>query len=183
MATFRRALTSGATYFFTVNTYQRQAILTEPTFYQALKQSIRTVRQTHPFEIDAFVLLPDHLHCMWTLPQGDADYALRWNIIKRLVSQQTRHLLATNISPSRSKRSELSLWQRRFWEHQIRDDDDAERYVAYIHWNPVKHGYVKQVVDWPYSSFHRFVRRGIYPVNWGGTLADQREGDGFGEAR
>lgn len=183
MATFRRVFTPGATYFFTVNTYRRQAVLTEPVFYQALKQSIRTARQTHPFEIDAFVLLPDHLHCIWTLPQGDADYSLRWNIIKRLVSQQTHHLLATTSSPSRSKRSELSLWQRRFWEHQIRDDDDAERHMAYIHWNPVKHGYVKQVADWRYSSFHRFVRGGIYPADWGGVVAGHSRGVDYGEAR
>lgn len=182
MATFRRALTPGATYFFTVNTYRRQAVLTEPAFYQALKHSIRTVRQAHPFQIDAFVLLPDHLHFMWTLPQGDADYALRWNIIKRLVSQQTRQLLAENSSPSRSKRSELSLWQRRFWEHQIRDAEDAERHVAYIHWNPVKHGYVKQVIDWPYSSFHQFVRRGIYPADWAGVVAGHGHEGGYGEA-
>src|SRR5712692_5547211 len=144
MTTFRRALTQGATYFFTVNTHQRQALLTEPPIYRALKQNVLSVMRDHPFTMEAFVVLPDHLHCIWTLPEGDAAYSLRWNIIKRRVSQQVRELIEQNINASRRKRRELGLWQRRFWEHQIRNGDDFEQHVNYIHWNPVKHGYVER---------------------------------------
>ena len=130
--------------------------------------------------MEAFVVLPDHLHCIWTLPEGDAAYSLRWNIIKRRVSQQVRELIEQNINASRRKRRELGLWQRRFWEHQIRNEDDFEQHVNYIHWNPVKHGYVKSVTDWPYSSFPRFVSRGIYPAHWASETASERGGD-YGE--
>lgn len=179
MATYRRALTPGATYFFTVNTYRRQTVLTERPFYEALKQSLRQVKNLHPFTIDAFVLLPDHLHCLWSLPEGDTDYALRWSLIKRQVSQQTRERLAAPLTKSRRKRRELGLWQRRFWEHQIRDERDFAKHVDYVHWNPVKHGYVKRVSDWPYSSFRRYVARGVYAVDWAYTAED--EGEDFGE--
>lgn len=171
MAIYRRSRVKGGTYFFTVNTYKRQSLLTEEPFYSVLKESFRSIKQSHPFKIEAFVLLPDHLHCIWTLPENDADYAVRWNIIKRLVSQRIRPLLTPNISQSCAKRRELGLWQRRFWEHQIRDECDFERHVDYIHWNPVKHGYVRTVIEWPYSSFHRFVERGIYPAEWAGGVA------------
>ena len=168
MATFRRSTVAGATYFFTVNAHQCQKVLTKPPFYQALKQSLKAVKERYPFAIEAFVLLPDHLHCIWTLPESDADYSMRWNIIKRGVSQQVRDLIVAPVSPSRRKRGELGSWQRRFWEHQIRNERDFEKHVEYIHWNPVKHGYVKHVRNWPYSSFHRFVERGIYPLDWAG---------------
>jgi putative transposase len=130
-----------------------------------------------PFSIDAMVLLPDHLHCIWTLPEGDADYAMRWNRIKRGVSQRTRERVAATLSASRLKRGELGLWQRRFWEHQIRDERDFARHVEYIHWNPVKHGYVTRAADWPYSSFHRYVTQGVYPRNWGGGDTDGEFGE------
>jgi len=179
MATFRRSTVPGATYFFTVNTYQRQKVLTDAPFYTALKQSFLEVKAEYPFSIDAFVLLPDHLHCIWTLPENDADYALRWNIIKRSVSQKTCGLITSPRSRSQLNRGESGLWQRRYWEHQIRDERDFEKHVGYIHWNPVKHGYVKQVNDWPYSSFHRFVERGILPADWAGGA--QTEDGRFGE--
>ncbi len=121
-----------------------------------------------PFVIEAFVLLPDHLHCIWTLPPDDADYATRWSMIKRGMSQKVRNLIQVPLRMSQQNRGEIGLWQRRFWEHQIRDDADREGHVDYIHWNPVKHGYVRQVRDWPYSSFHRFVARGYYPLDWAG---------------
>jgi putative transposase len=183
MATFRRSIVPGATYFFTVSTYQRQEVLTEPPFVEALRQSLHLVKERYPFTIEAFVVLPDHLHCIWTLPPRDADYARRWSIIKRRVSQQTRHLIATVLTRSRNERDELGLWQRRFWEHQIRDDRDFERHADYIHWNPVKHGYTGTVADWPHSSFHRFVARGIYPADWAcDPLMARGDDDGqFGE--
>lgn len=177
MATFRRALTPGATYLFTVNTEQRQQVLTDEP-----QQSLRRVKETHPFTIEALVLLPDHLHCIWTLPENDADYALRWNVIKRLTSQQTRHLIRPEVPESRKKRGELGLWQRRFWEHQIRDERDFERHVDYVHCNPVKHGYVKTVAQWPYSSFHRFVERGTYPLDWAGDGITHMPDADYGEA-
>jgi len=168
MATFRRSLTPGATYFFTVNTEKRQPVLTSQAFYTAIKESFRDVMASRPFKIDAFVLLPDHLHCIWTLPDGDSDYATRWSLVKRKVSQATCHLIPTNVSDSKVKRKELGLWQRRFWEHQIRDDKDYRTHIEYIHWNPVKHACVDAVKEWPYSSFHKFVAKGIYPEDWGG---------------
>lgn len=183
MARFRRATTPGATYFFTVNTYQRRRVLTDARVYDALKRSIRDVKTRLPFAIEAFVLLPDHPHCIWTLPTSDADYAKRWNLIKRLTSQRTRDLFAQPVNTSRLKRAELGLWQRRFWEHQIRDERDFERHADYIHWNPVKHGYVKIVALWPYSSFHHHVRRGVYPVDWAGDAEDGDGGRCFGEPR
>ncbi|MCL5669358.1 MAG: transposase [Gammaproteobacteria bacterium] len=181
MATYRRSITPGATYFFTVNTHLRQPVLTNEPFYQALRRAIRRVMDSHPFAIEAFVILPDHLHCLWTLPPQDADYARRWSLIKRYVSQDTQPLLAVPSAASRQKRRELGLWQRRFWEHQIRDERDFEKHADYIHWNPVKHGYVRRSQDWPYSSFRRFVARGIYPMDWAATLSLRVDETGYGE--
>ncbi len=181
MATYRRARTPGASYFFTVCTHKRRAVLTEPAYYRALKEGFRTVKRRYPFDIDAFVLLPDHLHCIWTLPEADADYAMRWSLIKRLVSQMTRGLHPGPVNVSHLKRRESGLWQRRFWEHQIRDDSDFEAHMDYIHWNPVKHGHVGAAVDWPYSSFHRYVARGVYPADWGGIDPCAGKMQSFGE--
>ena len=182
MATFRRAIVPGATYFFTVNTNQRRKMLTNAPFYSALRNALRQVNVEHPFTIDVFILLPDHLHCVWTLPPGDANYALRWNVIKRLVSQATRYLIEPPIDRSRQQRRELGLWQRRFWEHQIRDEQDFIKHVECIHWNSVKHGYVARVRDWPYSSFHRYVRQGWYPLDWADDeKANDAAEDDYGE--
>lgn len=139
----------------------------------ALREAIRQTRLTAPFDIDAWVLLPDHLHCIWTLPQGDANFSMRWSMIKRYVSRQCGDAFGVKeISSSRARRHESGLWQRRFWEHQIRDDGDFARHVDYIHWNPVKHGLAARAADWPYSTFHRFVRDGAYPSDWGLVVPD-----------
>ena len=114
--------------------------------------------------------MPDHFHCIWELPDGDADYSKRISIIKRKVSQRTRLYLPDSYNESRAKRKELNLWQRRFWEHEIRDEKDLEAHVSYIHFNPVKHGYVSAVKEWPYSSFHRFVESGDCDIDWGGDF-------------
>ena len=169
MSHYRRSLTGGATFFFTVNTYQRQAILTLPDVRTALREAINHVRETMPFSVDAWVLLPDHLHTIWTLPANDAAYGKRWGIIKAHVSRCCAHMVegTTPRNQSRAKRRERNLWQRRFWEHQIRDDLDYQRHVDYIHYNPVKHGLVKQAVDWPYSTFHQHVSHGVYDEDWG----------------
>ena len=160
----------GGCYFFTVNTHLRQPLLCQDEVRHALRQSINLVREKHPFEIHAWVLLPDHLHCIWQLPPRDEDYSKRWSWIKRLVSQEIPHITYDPklITQSKYKRRESTLWQRRFWEHEIRDQHDFNRHMDYIHWNPVKHGLVDRVVDWPYSTFHRYVREGVYSVDWCG---------------
>lgn len=166
VATYRRAIAPGGCFFFTVNTHQRQKLLLEPEVLAALSAAIRAVRAERPFMVEAIVVLPDHLHTIWTLPEGDADYAMRWNLIKRRTSLVVRDHVTAVPDESRRKRREIGLWQRRYWEHQIRDDRDFARHVEYIHWNPVKHGYVQRVADWPHSSFHRFVREQRFPADW-----------------
>jgi putative transposase len=169
MSQYRRSLTQGATYFFTVNTYQRRPLLTHPEVRYALRQAIEMVRVTMPFTIEAWVLLPDHLHAIWTLPQDDAAFGKRWGIIKSHVSKKCASLIDTQTprSASRIKRRETDFWQRRFWEHQLRDDCDYERHVDYIHFNPVKHGLVNRVSEWEHSTFHQYVKRELYPHTWG----------------
>ena len=171
MSRYRRATTSNASYFFTIVTFRRQPILCDEAIRNALRTAIETVRASRPFIIDAWVLLPDHLHCIWTLPEGDADFSTRWRMIKRAVSLACRdsYHRADWMTLSKSKHRESTLWQRRFWEHQIRDEDDFIRHADYIHFNPVKHGHVKDVVDWPYSTFHRYVRDGLYLPSWSGV--------------
>ena len=132
MQRYRREWLPGATYFFTVNTYRRQALLTEPPFYSALKLAIKHVKTTHPFDIEAFVLLPDHLHCIWKMPEYDADYSVRWSLIKRKVSQQCKGHIIQPTTKSRLKRKETGLWQRRFWEHGIKDEKDFETHANYV---------------------------------------------------
>ncbi len=181
MPEYRRANTKGGTYFFTVNTLRRQPILTEPSIRRALREAISQTRASYPFEIIAWVLLPDHLHCIWRLPENDADFPKRWGMIKRHVSRQCAAEFNHPewLSESRVARKETSLWQRRYWEHCIRDDADLMRHVEYIHWNPVKHGLAKRVADWPYSTFHRYVTNGMYPPDWGsGEISFD---GGFGE--
>jgi putative transposase len=167
MSRYRRSLAEGATHFFIVNTYHRKALLTHPQIRTALHEAIERVREQLPFKIDAWVLLPDHLHAIWTLPAGDAAYGKRWGMIKSQVSRRCAHIVEPSRAESRIKRHEIDFWQRRFWEHQIRNDLDYERHVDYVHFNPVKHGLVTQVSQWPYSTFHRHVNNGVYPRVWG----------------
>jgi putative transposase len=181
MPEYRRANIAGGTYFFTVITYRRRPILTEPAVRMALREAISVARAQLPFIVDAWVLLPDHLHCIWTLPPGDANFGLRWALIKRHVSKQCEEQFGVvGRSESRIKRDESTIWQRRFWEHLISDDEDFIRHADYLHYNPVKHGHVKKVGDWPYSTFHRFVQQGIYPGDWGGSDDTDTEVE-FGE--
>ena len=132
---------------------------------ELLRMSFRYVKKRKPFYMNAAVILPDHLHCIWTLLPGDADFSIRWNMLKGRFSRNIEK--GERISESRVKRRERGLWQRRFWAHLIISEDDFNRHVDYIHWNPVKHGWVKRVVDWPHSSFHKFLEQGIYPSTWG----------------
>jgi len=170
MSRYRRQF-AGSTCFFTVIAYRRRPIFCDPTLRAALRRAIQTVRVTRPFTVDAWVLLPDHMHCIWTLPTDDNDYSTRWAEIKRDVSSACRSTLRDQslLTQSGRSRGESTIWQRRFWEHQIRDEIDFERHVDYIHVNPVKHRYVDSVWEWSHSTFHRYVREGVYPRDWGGS--------------
>jgi putative transposase len=129
-----------------------------------LRASVRLVKQRHPFEIVAWIVLPDHLHAIWTLPRDDADFSTRWALIKAGFSRRIERGEA--IQRSRLAKGERGLWQRRFWEHRIRDEIDLQRHIDYVHFNPVKHGHALRATDWPYSSIHRFVRLGDVPGDW-----------------
>lgn len=158
---------NGGTYFFTLVTDKRRKILCEPENIEFLRAAFRFVVERHPFVIDAAVILPDHLHAIWSLPDNDRDFSKRWRLIK---SHFTRHCdTRYKEAPSSSRRNkkEQAIWQRRFWEHMIRDEKDYSTHVEYIHYNPVKHGLVKSPGDWPHSSFHRYVAKGLFPTNWG----------------
>jgi putative transposase len=168
MSRYRRAKIDGGVFFFTVTLSDRTSNLLV-RHIDRLRRIYISVQKRHPFETVAICVLPDHLHTIWSLPPGDADYPLRWNVIK---SGFTRRLAGdAPRSASKSIHRERGIWQRRYWEHAIRDDRDLARHVDYIHFNPVKHGYVSQVCDWQHSSFHRYVERGVLPLDWGGDNA------------
>jgi putative transposase len=135
-----------------------------------LRHVYRAVQHRHPFETLAICVLPDHLHAVWSLPDGDADFPLRWSLIKSSFSRDLNAAAAR--SASKVAKREKGVWQRRYWEHAIRNDADLARHVDYIHFNPVKHGLVTRVRDWPHSSFHQHVVRGALPADWGGDLRD-----------
>jgi putative transposase len=180
MSNYRRCYTPGACYFFTVVTLRRRPIFNDAHAQQTLRAAIVKTRERYPFEINAWMLLPDHLHCIWTLPEGDSNHSVRWNLIKTNFSREMRHLYLNNEqSASRLKHRDGGVWQRRYWEHRIRDEKDYQNHVDYIHYNPVKHGLVEVVVDWPYSTFHRDLKAGVYPVGWAGRGVD--ESGEFGE--
>ncbi len=155
---YRRAQVEGATYFFTVNLADRSSRLLVDRV-ETLRESVRQVRKAHPFEIVAWVVMPNHLHTVWRLPDGDADYSTRWALIKAGFSRAVPK--NEDIGESRRSKGERGVWQRRFWEHMIRDDVDLVRHVEYTHYNPVKHGCVERAIDWPYSSLRWYVRRGL----------------------
>ena len=165
MSEYRRVWLDGSTVFFTVNCATRGAggLLTRNI--DLLRAAFRKVKKDRPFYINAIVVLPDHLHCIWTLPENDSNYSIRWRLIKGNFS---RMLPAANepLSPSRVKRGERAVWQRRYWEHHLRDERDYRNHIDYIHYNPVKHGYCKSPKDWKYSSFNRFVNAGLYCPDW-----------------
>ena len=177
MVRYRRNRLQGGTYFFTVALADRRSTLLIDHVV-ALRAAFRVARQERSFAIDAAVILPDHLHVMFTLPQDDADFVARWRRIKGNFSTR---LLAAGTPMRRRTNGELLRWQRRYWEHTIRNDRDFARHVDYIHYNPIKHGLVARVRDWPHSSFHLYVRRGVLPKDWAGDI---REGAlGYGEPR
>ena len=167
MPRYMRAQQLGGTFFFTVVTYRRRKLFYEANNRLILKKVILEVQSTHPFNIDAWVLLPEHLHCIWTLPERDTDFSKRWGQIKAKFSKKL-------------SRPATPIWQNRFWEHLIRDDRDLHTHLDYIHYNPVKHGLVASPGDWPSSTFHRYVEKGLYPANWGKGVSFQST-DKFGE--
>jgi putative transposase len=176
MVRYRRNLVPGGTYFFTLTLADRRSrILVD--HIDTLRMAFRRARRERPFAIDAIVVLPDHLHAVLTLPPDDADYSGRWRLIKTLFSN---HIIGTDGPAKRHRNDELALWQRRFWEHTIRSEDDFARHVDYVHINPVKHGLVSRVRDWPHSSFHRYVREGLLPDDWAGDMSDTGR-HGYGE--
>lgn len=175
MVNYRRNFIPGGTYFFTVTLADRRSkILVD--HIDLMRNALRVARQERPFVIDAVVILPDHLHAVFTLPPNDSDFSGRWRRIKGHFSSA---LIDASTELKRRSNGSLAVWQRRFWEHTIRDEGDYARHVDYIHFNPVKHGLVQRVRDWPYSSFHRYVKDGILPEDWAGDVG-QIEGN-FGE--
>jgi putative transposase len=178
MPNYRRAYVPGGTWFFTVNLLRRHGNDLLIREIDLLRAVTRRIRQSHPFRIDAWVVLPEHIHCVWTLPPDDADFSTRWRLIKtrfaKALPMQERR------SAVRQARNERGIWQRRFWEHLIRNDTDYARHLEYCYINPVKHGLVRRVQYWPHSSFHRDVRRGLFPLDWAGEVEPTGE---FGERK
>jgi putative transposase len=177
MVRYRRNFVPGGSYFFTVTLADRRSSALVD-YIDAVRAAFRAGRRERPFAIDAIVILPDHLHSIFTLPPGDADFSGRWRRIKGHFSNQ---VIAAGAAIKRRPNGEYALWQRRFWEHTIRNEDDFARHVDYIHFNPVKHGLVSRVRDWPYSSLHLYVRQGLLAEDWAGDASEG--GPGYGGRR
>ncbi len=177
---YRRAFLPGGTFFFTVVTADRKPLFAEQKNVDTLRDAFRAIRLQRPFTLDAAVVLLDHLHCIWTLPPGDADFSTRWRLIKTWFTKHCDSeessgyaaLTRPTAEGAKTSKRERAFWQHRYWEHMLRDETDYRHHVEYIHFNPVKHGYVKAPTDWPYSSFRRYVKAGIYPPDWAGEVQD-----------
>jgi len=163
MVNYRRVFIPGGTYFFTVTLKNRRSDYLVK-YINELREAFAYVKNEQPFEIIAIVILPEHLHCLLKLPDGDDDYAKRWQRIK---NRFTRSLKNAGVGLNKNNRGEYDLWQSRYWEHAVRDERDLLRHIDYIHFNPVKHGWVDAVINWPFSSFHRYVKEGELESNWG----------------
>ena len=175
MSNYRRAFIPGGCWFFTVNLLdRRQTLLVD--YIAILREAVAATHRDYDFTIHAFVVLPDHLHAVWSLPPNDYDFSTRWRLIKtrfaKALPKQER------LTAARAARNERGIWQRRFWEHLVRDEDDYMRHIEYCYINPLKHRLVTRVRDWPHSSFHRDVRAGLFPLDWGGDIKAVGE---FGE--
>ena len=176
MSRYRRVKIEGGTFFFTVALADRENDLLV-RHIDRLRYAYQVMKQRLPLETVAICILPDHLHALWQLPDGDADFASRWRLVKSVFSRGLP--AAKTRSASKAAKREKGIWQRRYWEHAIRNDADFERHVDYIHYNPVKHALATRVADWPHSSFHRYVEQGILPVDWAGDT--QKFSGSFGE--
>lgn len=178
MPNYHRFRVEGGTYFFTVVTYHRRPFLVTPSAQRILHDAWEITHTRFPFETLAVCLLPDHLHCIWKLPKDDWNYSIRWRVIKNLftVSYIKEVGVEEPRNESRIKRHEAAIWQRRFWEHTILDEDDFEAHLDYIHYNPIKHGLVERAVEWKWSSFHKYVNEGLYDINWCGGDEERIKG-------
>ena len=163
MPEYRRHRVPGATYFFTVNLADRKSRLLIEQI-PVLRKVVGRVRFLMPFYIDAWVVLPEHMHCLWTLPEDDSNFPKRWQAIKTAFSRSIPP--AEALSTSRQARGERGIWQRRYWEHTVRDERDYASHMDYIHFNPVKHGLAESAAEWEFSSFHKCVKQGLYPADW-----------------
>ncbi|MCP3878296.1 MAG: transposase [Sulfitobacter sp.] len=183
MPRYRRQNAQGSTWFFTIVTYKRRAFLCGDEVCTALRCSIKKVQTKYPFKIEAWVLLPDHFHCIWTLPDQDSNFQLRISLMKRYVTQSCAGFLHQESlnTPSRRKRKESTIWQRRFWEHQIQSEKDLKTHMDYIHYNPVKHELCQSPIEWPYSTIHRLTKEGVYPENWASDPNTTSELRNYGE--
>ncbi|ELP29507.1 hypothetical protein RBSWK_06584 [Rhodopirellula baltica SWK14] len=184
MSDYQRYFVPGGTFFLTVVAYGRRPILTTEKGRDFLRAAVTSVRERHPFSLVANVLLPDHWHLIVQLPPGDDRYSLRIKLIKSKFSERWLEagLPEANVTKSQRNRGERGIWQPRFWEHTVRDEEDLERCADYIHWNPRKHQLVGRVRDWKWSSFHRFVEQGHYEIDWGGTAPPcVNDADDWGE--
>jgi putative transposase len=178
MSEYRRSR-EGSAYFFTVVTYQREHFLCSAESVITFDGIVNEVKQRHSFEVDACVVLPDHIHSIWRFPDGDVSYSMVWGYIKKEFSKRMKEKLPVSAqTSSRLKHRESMVWQRRFWEHQIRDEKDFLAHFDYIHFNPVKHGLVQMPVDWRYSTFQKYVDSGVYPKDWGSVPVEFNEGVG-----
>jgi putative transposase len=180
MPEYRRVRIKGGTYFLTIVTYHRAPILIKPEVIEIFRNAWKQIEKKFPFSTDAICLLPDHFHCMITLPEHDSDYSIRIREIKRVFTKYYRSNFPEPALRDQSHRykKEATIWQRRFWEHTIRDEHDYQNHFDYIHYNPVKHGFVDQVSSWKWSSFHRYVKSGFYELDWG---HEGNWGNKFGE--
>jgi putative transposase len=168
---YRRVYIEGGSYFFTVITERRRKIFSDDDNVKRLRAAFKTVMQKRPFMIDAAVVLPDHLHFIWTLPEHDSDYSTRWRLIKTAFTKQLPDKFTVQ-NANRKNKKQQEIWQHRGWEHCLRDQQDFQQHFDYIHYNPVKHGYVKHAADWKYSSIHRYIKSGVLNNDWGsGELA------------
>ena len=166
MTNYRRVKQHGITSFFTVVTYKRRHLFEDENARRLLKTAFETTKKKYPFKQRAICLLPDHLHCIWTLPEDDEDYSTRWAFIKSTFTRLFNDEKTKMIRPSLEGKREKAIWQRRFWDHMIRDEEDMRRHVDYIHYNPVKHNLAESPAQWKWSSFHQYVARGIYEPEW-----------------
>ncbi|MBV9575221.1 MAG: transposase [Gammaproteobacteria bacterium] len=173
MSQYKRFYQSGGYYFFTLVSYHRRPIFVNCENVKYFKDAIDKVKKSYPFFLNAIVILPDHLHCIWRLPENDKDFSTRWRLIKRYFSMKMNTAI--------NHRNEKEIWQRRFWEHSIRNEIDWQKRMDYIHYNPVKHGLVTSPGDWKHSSFNYWVKKGIYEKDWGSTepiaLVDMNEAE------
>jgi putative transposase len=174
MANYRRIYENGGTYFFTIVTYKRARFLTTALAQKCLKEALRQTKRKYPFVLDAMCVLPDHLHCIWTLPANDHDYSRRWAFFKGFFTR----LFITGggqqgfLTAVRARKGEAAVWQRRFFEHNVGNDNDFYGHLNYVHYNPVKHVLVARPADWKWSTFHKYVKTGMYDADWGETLPD-----------